>query len=153
MHTGSWKRVGALDYQRFSVSMAPCRRHCMEAILVHSSGISPMDCKSSRQVSEQLSSPTCSAQPSGRGSPRRTWACRLHCAHRMVTRGVFSAMSEVFLVSASASVPCRAAQVSGALSVSLVCCSCTGVLPRPLTVSCEYLRPGRAPAVLASMRH
>ena len=65
---------------------------------IHSSGISPMDCKSSRHVSEQLSCPTCSAHPSGRGSPRRTWVCRLHCVHRMVTSGAFSGMLEVLLV-------------------------------------------------------
>src|SRR5262249_5446859 len=58
-----------------------------------------MDCKSSRHVSEQLSSPTCSAHPSGRGSPRRTWACRLHCAQRMVTSGAGSVMAALRFVS------------------------------------------------------
>ena len=51
-----------------------------------------------RILSEQLSSPTCSAHPSGRGSPRRTWACRLHCEHRMVTSGASSGMLEVLLI-------------------------------------------------------
>ena len=84
---------------------------------IHSSGISPMDCKSSRHVSEQLSSPTCSAHPSGRGSPRRTWACRLHCAHRMVTNGAYSAMATLLLVSAWVAAPCRTAKASGASSL------------------------------------
>src|SRR6266481_5818658 len=76
-----------------------------------------MDCKISRHVSEQLSSPTCSAHPSGRGSPRRTWACRLHCAQRMVTSGACSVMAAILLVSAWAPAPCRTAQASGVFSV------------------------------------
>src|SRR5215471_7021207 len=82
----------------------------------HSSGISPIDCKSSRQVSEQLSSPTCSTQPSGRGSPRRTWAYRLHCAQRMVTRGAGSVMVALLLVSVRAAVSYWTARASGAFS-------------------------------------
>ena len=30
------------------------------------------------------------------GSPRRIWACRLHCEHRMVTSGALSGMCKVF---------------------------------------------------------
>jgi hypothetical protein len=87
---------------------------------IHSSGISPMDCKSSRHVSEQLSSPTCSAHPSGRGSPRRIWACRLHCAHKMVTNGACSVMAALLLVSAWVAAPCRTAKASGASSLARI---------------------------------
>src|SRR5215468_10344568 len=73
-----------------------------------------MDCKSSRHVSEQLSSPTCSTQPSGRGSPRRAWARRLHCAQRMVTSGAYSVMAALLLVLAWVAAPCRTAKASGA---------------------------------------
>jgi hypothetical protein len=33
------------------------------------------------------------------GSPRRIWACRLHCEHRMVTSGALSGMCKVLLLS------------------------------------------------------
>jgi hypothetical protein len=100
------------------VGIQPYSHYHREAWRLHSSGISPMDCKSSRHVSEQLSSPPCSAQPSGRGAPQRTWVCRLHCPQRMVTSGVCSGMAALLLVSAWAAAPCRTTKASGASSAS-----------------------------------
>src|SRR5215468_10761276 len=92
---------------------AQCRGSLALRWRLHSSGISPIDFKISRHVSEQLSSPTCSAHPSGRGSPRRTWAYRLHCAQRMVTSPTGSVMAALLLVSVQAVVSYWTAETSG----------------------------------------
>ena len=109
--------MNALDHHRFLVSMEPCRRQRLEAL------VSSLFRNQSHRLQELSTRLRATQQPHmlgpalGEGLPVSHLSVRRpHYAQRMVTSDACSVMAALLLVFAWAA-PCRTAKASGAFSV------------------------------------